>query len=212
MKVQPIQARRLPMKRTGAENAHREVAKAIRRGDLPPVDTQTCCDCGAPARGYDHRDYAKPLEVDAVCDSCNVRRGKAAPCANAVEQYRDAIVESEQSWRDTASEPQIVSLDIVAACASFHAAVRAAWDLRTNQNMTRATLAERVGIHAPHITDVLSGGDRKGKRTLHPDQIADFELAVGNRVVTQFLLSRIGVVLTDGEAPIDSNKKEGGSC
>ncbi|WP_176331590.1 MULTISPECIES: helix-turn-helix domain-containing protein [Burkholderia cepacia complex] len=211
MKVQPIQARRLPMKRTGAEHAHREVAKAIRRGDLPPADTQICCDCGAPARAYDHRDYGKPLVVDAVCDSCNARRGKATPDASAIEQYRDATIESDQAWRDAVPEPRIVPIDVVSVCASFHAAVRVAWDLRTNQNMTRATLAERVGIHAPHITDVLSGGDRKGKRTLHPDHIADFELAVGNRVVTQFLLSRIGVVLTDDAAPID-NTKEGGTC
>ncbi|MBN3832933.1 helix-turn-helix transcriptional regulator [Burkholderia sp. Ac-20344] len=200
-----IQARRLPMKLTGAEHAHCEVAKAVRRGDLLPANTQICCDCSAPASAYDHRDYARPLDVDAVCDSCNARRGKAIPCTNAAEQCRDAAIESEAEWRHAASEPQLVPFEIVEACDSFHAAVRAAWDLRTNQKMTRASLAERVGIHAPHITDVLSGGDRKGKRTLHPDQIADFELAVGNRVVTQFLLLQVGFTLID-------NTKEGGSC
>lgn len=31
------------------------------------------------ARDYDHRDYNKPLEVEPVCHSCNMKRGPGIP-------------------------------------------------------------------------------------------------------------------------------------
>lgn len=36
-----------------------------------------CKDCNAIAEVWDHRDYAKPLEVEPVCYSCNSKRGSA---------------------------------------------------------------------------------------------------------------------------------------
>jgi hypothetical protein len=37
-----------------------------------------CVDCHIrPAAVYDHRFYARPLEVDAVCYPCNMNRGPA---------------------------------------------------------------------------------------------------------------------------------------
>ena len=58
--------------------AHSEVRLAVERGALAYLDGSVpCADCGAPATEYDHRDYAKPLEVDAVCHRCNTLRGKA---------------------------------------------------------------------------------------------------------------------------------------
>ncbi len=53
------------------------VASAVKAGKLPPVRTLTCVDCGAPAVGYDHRDYSKPLDVQPVCKRCNWKRGPA---------------------------------------------------------------------------------------------------------------------------------------
>jgi len=53
------------------------VTKAVRNGDLPPVKTLECIDCGGKATGYDHRDYANPLDVEPVCHQCNTRRGPA---------------------------------------------------------------------------------------------------------------------------------------
>ena len=55
------------------------VARAIRRGDLPPAKECVCTDCGALARHYDHRDHNKPLEVEPVCVRCNLLRGHAIP-------------------------------------------------------------------------------------------------------------------------------------
>lgn len=55
--------------------AHSAVAKAIREGRLPKAASQVCVDCGREAEVYDHRDYSRVLDVDAVCRSCNIMRG-----------------------------------------------------------------------------------------------------------------------------------------
>ena len=51
---------------------------AVRRQVLPRVSSLTCADCDRRAAEYDHRDYTRPLDVDAVCHRCNARRGLAA--------------------------------------------------------------------------------------------------------------------------------------
>lgn len=53
------------------------VREEIRKGRLPRVNTLRCVDCGLPARRYDHRDYSKPLDIEPVCNGCNIRRGPA---------------------------------------------------------------------------------------------------------------------------------------
>jgi hypothetical protein len=54
------------------------VSKAVRAGKLPRLDGLIPCrDCGRPARCYDHRAYARPLDVVPVCISCNKLRGPA---------------------------------------------------------------------------------------------------------------------------------------
>lgn len=64
---------------TGSYDAHRFVRLAIRAGYLAKPETLACSDCGKPATGYDHRDYNRPLDVEPVCRSCNVKRGPAKP-------------------------------------------------------------------------------------------------------------------------------------
>src|SRR5688500_869090 len=54
------------------------VKKAILKGILPKITHETkCVDCGKKARDYEHRDYSKPLLVEPVCRSCNIKRGPA---------------------------------------------------------------------------------------------------------------------------------------
>jgi hypothetical protein len=60
---------------SGREAAAVAVKNAIRAGLLQPPRGQTCADCPRPAEEYDHRDYSKPLDVQAVCRRCNARRG-----------------------------------------------------------------------------------------------------------------------------------------
>ena len=62
---------------SGQTQAHAAVARAVRHGDLPHPSTLGCSDCERQAEQYDHRDYGRPLEVDAVCRSCNLMRGPA---------------------------------------------------------------------------------------------------------------------------------------
>lgn len=65
--------------------AQRAVKKAVAAGRLPALDGRVrCVDCGKPARVYDHREYAKPLDVQPVCSGCNVRRGPAKETASLV--------------------------------------------------------------------------------------------------------------------------------
>lgn len=74
----------------GQVNPHSEVAKAVRKGLLPKLDgTIKCVDCGKPAHNYEHRDYAKPLDVSPVCRSCNHKRG---PAKNKGNVYKYGVV------------------------------------------------------------------------------------------------------------------------
>lgn len=62
--------------------ALRAVQAAKKRGELAYLpDGTPCVDCGAEAMVYDHREYAKPLDVEPVCVSCNKRRGPAIDSA-----------------------------------------------------------------------------------------------------------------------------------
>lgn len=64
-----------------------EVSKAVKRGELVPATHFVCTDCGAPATEYEHRNYRRPLDVDPVCRSCNIKRGPADDVAEAVAEH-----------------------------------------------------------------------------------------------------------------------------
>lgn len=78
----------------GYENnpARRAVAAAVKAGLLVNLkkDYTVCADaairltCAGRASMYDHRDYARPLDVEPVCRSCNGRRGAARKAELAV--------------------------------------------------------------------------------------------------------------------------------
>lgn len=81
MHVQPrlTTHQRIVYKRA-AMAACQQVKRAVDRGLLPnlKVAKLTCVDCGInPATEYDHREYARPLDVSPVCLSCNLRRPPA---------------------------------------------------------------------------------------------------------------------------------------
>lgn len=62
--------------RAAAHEAVRSITRtAVRVGFLPDPRHLDCVDCGGPAECYDHRDYNKPLDVNAVCLRCNSSRG-----------------------------------------------------------------------------------------------------------------------------------------
>jgi hypothetical protein len=55
------------------------VNRAICLGYLHSLKDQPtpCVDCGKQADHWEHRDYARPLEVEPCCMSCNFKRGPA---------------------------------------------------------------------------------------------------------------------------------------
>lgn len=57
--------------------ANQIIGIAINKDRIPKPVTLPCSDCGCRATYYDHRDYYRPLEVAAVCASCNKKRGMA---------------------------------------------------------------------------------------------------------------------------------------
>lgn len=65
------------LNRTPKREAHYQVARAIRLGNLKHPSCFACTDCGGASIHYDHRDYLKPLEVEPVCRKCNYKRGPA---------------------------------------------------------------------------------------------------------------------------------------
>ena len=67
--------------------SHKAVEQEILAGRLPPVKNLACVDCGEPAVCYDHRDYSKPIDVDAVCKSCDASRGPGAPYDGADKRW-----------------------------------------------------------------------------------------------------------------------------
>jgi hypothetical protein len=87
MKYPQQSDKRLPYVRA-ARRAQQITHRAVLAGELPNLKTQKirCADCPERANHYDHRDYAKPLEVVPVCQKCNVRRGKAIISRNVPHQ------------------------------------------------------------------------------------------------------------------------------
>lgn len=55
--------------------AHSKVHWQVKCGNIPPVRTLRCLDCGAQAEQYDHTEgYEKPLVIDPVCAKCHKKR------------------------------------------------------------------------------------------------------------------------------------------
>lgn len=81
LKVQDARAR-------GAHEAYRITREAIKAGKLKDATAFRCVDCNEPAKVYDHRDYGKPLNVEAVCYGCNRRRG----AAKSVDGYKPSPI------------------------------------------------------------------------------------------------------------------------
>lgn len=56
--------------------AHWTVNKAVKTGKFPPISTQTCANCGKPAKHYHHESYKKEdrLKVIPLCAICHSAR------------------------------------------------------------------------------------------------------------------------------------------
>lgn len=53
------------------------VQNAKYRQFMRKATDEKCVDCGKKAVHWEHRNYARPLLVEPVCRSCNIKRGRA---------------------------------------------------------------------------------------------------------------------------------------
>ena len=88
-----------------------------------------------------------------------------------------------------------MSQEVLAAVFTYREAVRVCWDLRTRRHLSRRVLAEESGVYASHVSDYLS--DDAGKRELPAKHIAAFEVACGNRTISQWLAKQANLTILE---------------
>lgn len=93
------------------------------------------------------------------------------------------------------SGPRLVGPEVVAEIASYREAVRTCWRLRTRVNLSKRQLAEEAQLYPSHVSDYTSADDVK--RELPAKHIAAFEVACGNRVVSQWLAKQANLTLLE---------------
>lgn len=84
--------------------------------------------------------------------------------------------------------PVMVDTALVDATPTYRAAVRACWAARNRPRMTKRQLAEETGCYPSHINDYLHESDKK--RDMPARHIAAFEVACGNRFISQWIARR----------------------
>lgn len=91
--------------------------------------------------------------------------------------------------------PRLISAEVMAAVMTYRDAVRVCWDLRTRRHMTHRVLAEEAVLYASHISDYLS--EHENKRELPAKHIAAFEVACGNRAISQWLATQANLTILE---------------
>jgi hypothetical protein len=95
--------------------------------------------------------------------------------------------------------PKLVDLELVKACRTYRDAVRACWMLRTRRNLTQRVLAEETGGYASHICDYIS--EDETRRELPAKRVSAFEIACGNRLITQWLAYQANLTILEQYIP-----------
>jgi hypothetical protein len=91
--------------------------------------------------------------------------------------------------------PRLISQEVLAGITTYREAVRVCWDLRTRRQLVRRTLAEEASLYASHVSDYLSDDD--SRRELPAKHIAAFEVACGNRAVSQWLAKQAHLTILE---------------
>lgn len=91
--------------------------------------------------------------------------------------------------------PRLISQEVLAGVLSYREAVRVCWELRNRRHLTRRVLAEEAGLYASHVSDYLS--DQDEKRELPAKHIAAFEVACGNRAISQWLARQANLTILE---------------
>jgi len=91
--------------------------------------------------------------------------------------------------------PTLVDAQFLKSIKSYREAVQACWQLRKRRNMTMRTLAEEAQLYPSHVTSYLSS--KTGQRNLPADHIPEFEVACGNRCITQWLTAQAELTILE---------------
>ncbi len=91
--------------------------------------------------------------------------------------------------------PRLIDREIVDACRTYRDAVRACWDMRSRRHLTQRVLADEAGLYASHVTDYISDDERK--RELPAKHVAQFEIACGNRMISQWLAREANLTILE---------------
>jgi hypothetical protein len=95
--------------------------------------------------------------------------------------------------------PSLIDAQIVGACRTYREAVRACWDMRTRRHLTQRVLADEADLYASHVTDYVSLD--QAKRELPAKHINAFELACGNRMISQWLAYQANLTIMEQFIP-----------
>lgn len=91
--------------------------------------------------------------------------------------------------------PRLVPVEVVAQCKTYRDAVRMCYRLRLRTRMTNAQIAEECGCTASHVGDYINDTELKIRRNLPAQYIAAFEVACGNRCITQWLAAQANLTI-----------------
>ncbi len=91
--------------------------------------------------------------------------------------------------------PRLLGAEQLDQVKTYRDAVRLCWQQRTRRSLTARGLAEEAGLYASHLSDYLS--HLETKRELPAKHIAAFELACGNRAITQWLARQANLTILE---------------
>jgi hypothetical protein len=91
--------------------------------------------------------------------------------------------------------PRMIDLEVVDACRTYREAVRACWEMRTKRQLTQRVLAEEAELYASHVTDYVSRDP--AKRELPAKHVNEFEIACGNRFISQWLARQANLTIME---------------
>lgn len=86
--------------------------------------------------------------------------------------------------------PSVVPEQWVRFSKTYRHAVRTAWELRRIKAAKPADMARDMCFYAQHISDWLEADDKPSRRSLPAKDIHDFEVWVGNTLVSQWIAGR----------------------
>jgi len=105
------------------------------------------------------------------------------------------IAELKKMVSNLPDKPFLVDIETVRSCKTYREACVKAWELKWVKNMKISTLAELGEFYPQHVSCWLNKNGGVGQKELPGKYIAQFEVLVGNHLVTQWLALQAGYVL-----------------